>query len=186
MARNDVTFVGAAFSISVHQGAAQFSAALARGVRLRFLVFDFMRADPDDVSAVAKELGLSFDSMRERFVSTLNTLLELRSVAQANSWPNFELRLLSQDPGMRRYIVDQNDMRAGQTFYVPRVRRSLDIPALAISNEVRDVVEQIVDGIQKLWDGAAQISDDWVNEYRNMTAAADGDDNRFVVRVADA
>lgn len=177
LARSDVTFVGAAFSISAKHGEEKFLTALACGVRLRFVVFDFMGASRGSAAAVANGMGLLFDSMVERFVSTIDALLELQSKARANGWLTLELRLLNRDPGMRRYIIDECDTRTGQVFFVPRVRGSLKVPAFVATNDLGEVVEPIIKGVRELWDAAKPISDDWIVEFRRWAALVDRPDD---------
>jgi len=180
-ARSDITMAGVDFYLTMSIGRLVLLDRLEKGVRLRILIFDFLRGD---TRKVARLVGRSRDTLCVLVDDTVEALLWLREHASERAAANLEVRLSRGDPQGRWYLVDARHDRAGArpyAFIVSRAsaqgappktaRKSADAPG---AFEVLPAkIDATAGDVEKLWAGARPL-ETWLPEYRKWRASKEG------------
>jgi hypothetical protein len=164
-AASDITVVAVTSFITASIGGQVFLGALKRGVNVRFLLFDFLKGD---VEQVARMIRRSPDALRVSANDTMEALLLLRDRARAeDAEGKLELRLAIDDPQGRWYIVDaRGEPNETLAFVVPRIAGAATKAASAAAERVsKQAVEHCVRHVEALWAGARPIDRDWLTTY---------------------
>lgn len=162
---SDITVVAVTSFITASIGGQVFLGALKRGVRVRFLLFDFLQGD---VEQVAKMIRRSPDALRVSANDTIEALLLLRARAAAeHAGGKLELRLSGCDPQGRWYIVDAgSESKDTLAFVVPRIAGAATKAASAAAERVSAaMVDHCVRNVEALWDAARPIDEEWLSAY---------------------
>lgn len=165
-ARLDITLAAVDFYITASIGRSLFLERLKCGVRVRVLIFDFVRGD---VPHVARMIRRSPEVLCALSNETVEALLWLReAAASAGVFDKLEVRLLDRDPRGRWYIVDalRKDGHGQFAFTVPRA--SDTATRATDSGGGWEVTPEIVQAhareVEELWQQAEPI-DAWLPAY---------------------
>lgn len=145
-----------------------FLKLLLRGVKVRFLLFDFIHGD---VEHVARMIRRSPDALSVFANDTVEALLSLFEQARAaGKVENLEVRLLDRDPEGRWYLIDP--LAGGCGFVVARASddpcKASDAAGGRVSE--RQQLERHTARVRSLWDRARKF-EDWLPAYDDWKSA---------------
>lgn len=166
-ARSEIWIVGVSFYITIPERRSEFLAALARGVNVRFLLFDFVNGAVDDV---AEGFGQTRQELTSECVQTIAALTELMRIATAQALDKprsgrLEARFFKTEPRTRFYFFDPQDQE-GFTYFVPHVdhQNSPNLPGYLARNVRTGVVPPYFEGVKSLWNASADF-EEWSKLY---------------------
>jgi len=164
-ATSDITVAAVNNYITASVGQQIFLDALARGVDVRFLLFDFIHGD---VKHVAQMIRRSHDALCVFSNDTLEALLWLRdrAIAQRTSG-KLDLRVCRADPRGRWYIIDaKGDPKGRRAFIVPRATGDPIKSANAAGGRVPpSLAEEHIRDVETLWAQSQPIDGAWLKDY---------------------
>jgi hypothetical protein len=172
-ASTDITLAAVDFYITASIGRKIFLDGLNRGVRVRFLVFDFVHGD---AIHVAHMVGRSTDVLYAFGNDTVEGLLWLREEARrAGVDRNFEVRLLDRDLQGRWYLIDTLNTcaQAAKPYGFTAPRASAKSMNASGGFEVKpEIVNGYAKEVDALWKDA-RVLEDWLPDYEAWRARPD-------------
>jgi len=162
-ALTEVTVAAVSSYMTASIGRHIFLGLLARGVRVRFLLFDFVQGDTEHV---ARMIRRSPDALRVAANDTVEALLWLREKAGAASKLEYlEVRLFDRDLEGRWYLIDPSS--GGRGFVVSRASAAQEGAAAPIGvGRISDAQEltRHLEQVNLLWSRARELND-WLPNY---------------------
>jgi len=159
-AKAAVTVAAVNSYITASIGRQIFLRLLLRGVRVRFLLFDFIHGDAEHVARMVRR---SADTLRVLTHDTVAALLRLREDARvAGKLANLEVRLLDHDLEGRWYLVDP--LEGGCGFVVPRASDAPDSGGAGSRVIDQNDLARHVEQVNRSWSRAQEL-DDWLPAY---------------------
>ncbi|MEO6600602.1 MAG: hypothetical protein ABIQ16_12050 [Polyangiaceae bacterium] len=164
-ASSDIMIAAVNGYITASIGRQVFLSALRKGINVRFLVFDFIHGE---VEQVARMIGRSQDSLKVFGTDTMEALLWLRARAiEENTKGKLELRLLKEDPKGRWYLIDALKYSPSSTaFVVPRAAGTECKTETARGERVSELeMERHSREVEALWARAQPVADEWLRAF---------------------
>jgi hypothetical protein len=158
-AKDEVFIHGVSFYITLPDRKGELLGALARGVTVKFLVYD--PAAPN-MSETAEGFSQTPEELRSECRTTVNLLRQLREEARARKLSgDLQVRLFRTTPRMRLYVIDRRNP-TGLTFFVPHVdqQNSPNLPGYLVKNG-GGVAKAFFEGLDRLWAKAIDF-DAWL------------------------
>jgi hypothetical protein len=165
-ARSDVRLVGISFSKTFRgdQADAPFVSALKNGATLKFLIFDWISGDLERTAADLRldpQLLLRYCQKTSRVIRTIK-----EKSAALSAEHRVEVRLFTQDPGLRCYLLDQNDLHNGRLyFFLRRPGGALEGPGFVANSSERGLVDFYTSVVDSTWDASVTWEHWWQTHY---------------------
>jgi len=171
-AHSNITVVAVDAYITAAIGHEAFTNALKQGVRVRFLIFDFLHRS---ARRVARMIGRSEQAFYASVTDTVEALLKLRGEAKAiGKHDLLEIRLADKDPAGRWYIIDapaQPGVPEPMAFVARRTAGEPSKAAAARGGIARlEDIPAHVATVDQLWADARELNEEWLGEYKAWKA----------------
>lgn len=161
-ALTEVTVAAVSSYVTASIGRQIFLGLLMRGVKVRFLLFDFIHGDAEHV---ARMIRRSPDALCVAANDTAEALIWLREKARAaGKLAHLEVRLLDRDPEGRWYLIDP--LGGGHGFVVPRASNPQHTAANAGGGRISSSreLERQLEQVNLMWERARDMAA-WLPAY---------------------
>ncbi len=154
--KNEVIFWGGNFYISVNEHKATILDRLINGIKIKYLIFN-----PE--STLCGYASKDFDENENHFydqcITTIKNLRDLENEWGKNkklvktSGGSLEIKLYSNIPRLRTYMIDPHDVNA-YSYFVHFMYNldSSDLPVYKVRNGVNGIFKSYLNSFNKLWE----------------------------------
>jgi hypothetical protein len=157
-AQDEIWLMGISFYITLPQYKEQLEQRVRDGVNVRFLVYDPLAKNLDEVAAGFSQTRAELEPECR---VTVSHLLEMDDqLAKTQTKGSFEVRLFSSVPKARIYIFDRHS-EGGFTYFIPHVdnRNSPLVPGFLAKNIKNGIAPAYHESAVALWKASISLGD---------------------------
>ena len=162
-AHDEVWFTGLSFYITLPANRDAFIAKLDQGTTIRFLIYNPLSQNLEDVAAGFAQTKEELSSECDVTIQNLRGMLLEKK--QRNSKGSLEIRLFSSIPKTRMYVFDRQN-EAGFTYFIPHIdqQNSPNLPGFLVRNSTNGIAPAYFEGIERLWSQSLDF-DTFLKDY---------------------